>query len=53
MKCEHHEREKHATFLDLDIKISEDKFLYKMFDKRDLFAFSVVGMPYIDSNIPS
>ena len=40
-------------FLDLDIKISEDKFIYKMFDKRDEFAFSVVRMPYIDSNIPS
>ena len=53
LKCEHHEREKHATFLDLDIKISEDKFIYKMFDKRDEFAFSVVRMPYIDSNIPS
>ena len=53
LKCEHHEREKHATFLDLDIKISEDKFIYKMFDKRDEFAFSVVCMPYIDSNIPS
>ena len=27
-KCEHHEREKHATFLDLDIiKISGDKFI--------------------------
>ena len=24
-----------------------------MFDKRDEFAFSVVRMPYIDSNIPS
>ena len=53
LKCEHHEREKHATFLDLDIKISGDKFIYKMFDKRDEFSFSVVRMPYIDSNIPS
>ena len=24
-----------------------------MFDKRDEFSFSVVRMPYIDSNIPS
>jgi len=53
LKCEHHEREKHATFLDLDIKISGDKFIYKMFDKRDEFSFSVVRMPYMDSNIPS
>ena len=53
LKCEHHEREKHATFLDLDIKISGEEFIYKMFDKRDEFSFSVVRMPYIDSNIPS
>ena len=43
---------KMETFLDLDIKISGDKFIYKMFDKRDEFSFSVVRMPYMDSNIP-
>ena len=43
----------HTTFLDLDIKISDDEFMYKMFDKRDEFSFSVVRMPYIDCNIPS
>ena len=53
LKCEHHEREQHATFLDLDIKISGEEFVYKMFDKRDEFSFSVVRMPYMDSNIPS
>ena len=53
LKCEHHEREKHATFLDLDIKISGEEFIYKLFDKRDEFSFSVVRMPYIDSNIPA
>ena len=37
----------------LDIKISGEEFIYKMFDKRDEFSFSVVRMPYIDSNIPS
>ena len=52
LKCEHHEREQDATFLDLDIKISGEEFIYKMFDKRDEFSFSVVRMPYIDSNIP-
>ena len=51
LKCEHHERGKHATFLDLDIKISEGKFIYKMFDKTDEFAYSVMRRPYIDSNI--
>ena len=53
LKCEHHERENHATFLDLDIKISEGEFIYKLFDKRDEFSFSVVRMPFIDSNIPA
>ena len=53
LKCEHHKIEKHATFLDLDIKISGEEFIYKLFDKRDEFPFSVVRMPYKDSNIPS
>ena len=29
------------------------EFIYKLFDKRDEFPFSVVRMPYKDSNIPS
>ena len=53
LKCEHHEREKHATFLDLDIKISGGEFIYKLFDKRDGFSFLVVRMPDRSSNIPS
>ena len=27
-------------------------FVYKLFDKRDAFPFSIVRMPHIDSNIP-
>ena len=42
----------HATFLNLDITIKEGKFVYKLFDKRDAFPFSIVRMPHIDSNIP-
>ena len=53
LKCEHHEKDQHATFLDLDIKISGEEFVYKLFDKRDEFSFSVVRMPYMDSNMPS
>ena len=53
LKCEHHENEKHANFLDLDIEISGKEFIYKLFDKRDEFLFSVVRMPYINSIIPS
>ena len=39
--------------MDFDIKISGEEFIYKLFDKRDEFSFSVVHMPYINSNIPS
>ena len=35
LKCEH--SGDHATFLDLDIKLDGDKFVYKLFDKRDEF----------------
>ena len=42
----------HATFLSLDITISEGIFIYKLFDKRDAFPFSIVRMPYTSSNIP-
>ena len=43
----------HATFLDLDIKIDGDEFIYKLYDKRDEFPFFVVRMPDRRSNIPS
>ena len=42
----------HASFLNLDITINEGIFVYKLFDKRDTFPFSIVRMPHIDSNIP-
>ena len=32
--------------------MKEGTFVYKLFDKRDLFPFSVVRMPYIESSIP-
>ena len=41
-----------ATFLNLDITIEDGKFIFKLFDKRDEFPFSIVRMPYKDSNIP-
>ena len=42
----------HGTFLNLDITIKEGIFVYKLYDKRDAFPFSIVRMPHIDSNIP-
>ena len=41
-----------AFFLSLDIQIVENKFVYKLYDKRDSFPFEIVRMPFICSNIP-
>ena len=41
-----------ASFLNLDISISDGIFVYKLFDKRDAFPFFIVRMPHLDSNIP-
>ena len=43
----------HATFLDLDIRIADGLFVYRLFDKRDAFPFFIVRMPHLSSNIPS
>ena len=32
----------HATFLDLVVSLDKDKFIFKMFDKRDTFNFQIV-----------
>ena len=42
----------HATLLNVDITIKDGVFVYKLFDKRDVFTFFIVHMPYIDSKIP-
>ena len=42
----------HVSFLNLDIKIENGIFRYKLYEKRDDFPFSIVRMPYRDSNIP-
>ena len=42
-----------ASFLNLDINISDNCFVYKLFDKRDAFPFVIVRMPYMCSNIPN
>ena len=41
----------HATFLNLDITSEDGFFIYKLFDKRYSFPFSVVRMPHIDKGI--
>ena len=51
LKCEH--QGSHATFLDLDITVVDGLFIYKLFDKRDDFPFTIVRMPDLNGNIPS
>ena len=41
-----------ATYLDLDIKIINNKFEYSLFDKRNAFPFYIIRFPYASSNIP-
>ena len=41
------------VFFDLDIKIKVGKFHFDLFDKRDLFPFSIVRMPDRSSNVLS
>ena len=42
----------HDTFLDLDIKVIDNKFEFKIFHKVDLFTFDVISFPFLESNIP-
>ena len=51
LKCEHSGLQ--ATFLDLDIRVENGQFVYKLFDKRDSFPFHIVRMPFKSSNIPA
>ena len=50
LKKEHHGT--HATFLEIETNIVDGIFVYKLYDKRDSFPFSIVKMPYLSSNIP-
>lgn len=42
-----------ASFLDLDNKLEDQKFVTSLYDKRNAFPFSIVRMPFLSSNIPS
>ena len=41
-----------VTFLDMDINIIGSKFDIKLYDKRTDFAFNVLSMPNMRSNVP-
>ena len=45
-------RGNHTCFLNLDSSDNNSIFVYKLFNKRDTFLFTIVRMPHIDSNIP-
>ena len=51
LKCEH--QGLHATFLELEINVQQNIFVYKLFDKRDGFPFFIIRMPDLNGNIPS
>ena len=38
--------------MNLDVTIKQKTFIYKLFHKRDSFQFSIVRIPYIESNTP-
>ena len=40
------------TFLDLDIRICDGNFIFKVFHKVDLFNFEVISFPFLESNVP-
>ena len=52
MELKEEHKGQHATILELDVSILNKIFVYKLFDKRDGFPFSIVKMPYLSSNIP-
>jgi hypothetical protein len=41
-----------ATYLDLEITVDNNKYVYKLYDKRNAYPFSIVRFPFICSNIP-
>ena len=47
------EDDQQATFLDLDIKVRENCFQVKTYDKRDAFNFEIVSYPDLSGNIPA
>ena len=42
-----------VNFLDLSIRKSNGRLDYKLYDKRDAFPFSIVRLPFSNSNIPN
>ena len=43
---------KEASFLDTSIEIRENRFITKLYDKRDAFDFEIVNYPNLSGNLP-
>ena len=41
-----------TNYLDMNINISNGKFEYELYDKRNDYSFQVISLPNLDSNIP-
>lgn len=41
----------HATFLDIDMKIANNKIITSIYDKRDAFNFKINSFPNLSGNI--
>ena len=42
-----------CSFLDIDIKVDDNRFVTKVYDKRRAFEFDILGLPAYSSNIPN
>ena len=42
----------HTTYLDMDISVIDNRFIHKLYDKRNDFSFNVISLPNLSSNIP-
>ena len=42
-----------VTYLDISIKITNNKYIYKSYDKRNNFNFKIINYPNLHGNIPT
>ena len=52
MQVEQTNTSNNCTFLDLSIKIVDNKFKYKSYDKRQSYDFSIINYPDLKGNVP-
>ena len=52
VSCTNNDPYRECSFLDVDIKIVDGKFVNKVYDKRRDFNFDILGLPSFTSNTP-